>query len=309
MENARTPKQFDTLFQMMSSFPDEQSAINHLTALRWKDGAYCPHCGSTKVYHFSDNRSHKCGSCRKRFSIRVGTIFEDSKIELRKWFMAIWLITSHKKGISSVQLAKDVGVTQKTAWFMLHRLRHAAQTRSFNRPLDGMVEADETFVGGKEKNKHASRRTGGKQGGAGKVAVLGILEREGELRTGITPSLSARNVQTAIRQNVTQGALVLTDEHRSFQGLAKDYIHHTVNHSAGEYVRQFYIHTNGIESVWALFKRQIIGTHHWLSPKHLHRYLGEMTWRFNRREHGEGERVNELLSQVEGRLTYKALIA
>lgn len=309
MENAREPKQFDTLFQMMSAFPDEQSAIDHLTALRWKNGAHCPHCGSTKIYHFSDNRSHKCGTCRKRFSIRVGTIFEDSKIELRKWFMAIWLITSHKKGISSVQLAKDLGVTQKTAWFMLHRLRHAAQTRSFNRPLDGMVEADETFVGGKEKNKHASQRTGGKQGGAGKVAVLGILEREGELRTGITPSLSARNVQTAIRQNVAQGALVLTDEHRSFQGLAKDYIHHTVNHSAGEYVRKFYIHTNGIESVWALFKRQIIGTHHWLSPKHLHRYLGEMTWRFNRREHGEGERVNELLSQVEGRLTYKALIA
>jgi transposase-like protein len=170
-------QQFETLIQMMSAFPDEQTAIDHLTAIRWKGGAFCPLCGSAKVYHFSDKRTHKCGDCRKRFSIKVGTIFEDSKIELRKWMMAIWLITAHKKGIASTQLAKDIGVTQKTAWFMLHRLRFAAQTKSFNRPLDGEVEADETFIGGKEKNKHAWQRTGGKQGGKGKVIVLGILER------------------------------------------------------------------------------------------------------------------------------------
>jgi transposase-like protein len=302
-------QQFNTLIEMMDAFPDEQSAIDHLRAIRWKDGAFCPHCGSTKVYHFSDNKSHKCGDCRKRFSIKVGSIFEDSKIPLRKWFLAIWLITSHKKGISSVQLAKDIGVTQKSAWFVLHRLRYAAQTRSFSRPLDGMVEADETFVGGKEKNKHRNKRTGGKQGGAGKAAVLGVLQRDGELRTGLTPNLTSRNVQSVIRENVKAGALVLTDEHGSFKGLSKDYIHQTVNHSAGEYVRKFYIHTNGIESVWALFKRQIIGTHHYLSPKHLTRYLAEMKWRFNGRAMEEGERVNALLDRVEGRLTYKALIA
>lgn len=309
MKTSPAMKHFDTLFQMMAAFPDEKAAIDHLTALRWKSGAYCPHCGSTKVYHFSDARNHKCGICRKRFSIRVGTIFEDSKIELRKWFMAIWLVTSHKKGIASTQLAKDIGVTQKSAWFMLHRLRHAAQTQSFNRPLAGEIEADETFIGGKEKNKHAWQRTGGKQGGAGKAAVLGILERDGELRTGLTPTLSARNVQSAVRENVEPGSLILTDEHPSFRGLSRDFVHHTVNHSAGEYVRKFYIHTNGIESVWALFKRQIIGTHHWMSGKHLPRYLGEMTWRFNRRKMGEGDRMNALLGQVEGRLTYKALIA
>lgn len=308
-KNLPTEQHFDTLFQMMAAFPDEQAAIDHFTAVRWKEGAYCPHCGSTKVYHFSDGRNHKCGSCRKRFSIRVGTIFEDSKIGLRQWMMAIWLITSHKKSIASTQLAKDLGVTQKTAWFMLHRLRHAAQTRSFSRPLEGEVEADETFVGGKEKNKHAWQRTGGKQGGKGKVAVLGLLEREGELRTGITPSLSARNVQSVIRDNVAPGTALMTDEHGSFVGLAGDYYHHRVNHSAGEYVRNYCLHTNGIESVWALFKRQIVGTHHWLSPKHLSRYLGEMTWRFNFREAGEGERVNALLRQTTGRLTYKALIA
>ena len=310
MEKNRPAEQhFDTLFQMMAVFPDEQSAIDHFTAIRWKEGAYCPHCGSVKVYHFSDGRNHKCGACRKRFSIRVGTIFEDSKIGLRQWMMAIWLITSHKKGIASTQLAKDIGVTQKTAWFMLHRLRHAAQTRSFSRPLEGEVEADETFVGGKEKNKHAWQRTGGKQGGKGKVAVLGLLEREGELRTGITLSLSARNVQSVIRDNVAPGTALMTDEHGSFVGLSDTYYHHRVNHSAGEYVRDYCLHTNGIESVWALFKRQIVGTHHWMSPKHLSRYLGEMTWRFNLRDVGEGDRVNALLRQTNCRLTYKALTA
>lgn len=302
-------KSFNSLIQMMEAIPDEQAAVDHFTAIRWKNGAFCPHCGSTRVYHFSDKRSHKCGDCRKRFSIRVGTIFEDSKLPLRKWLLAIWLITSHKKGIASTQLAKDIGVTQKSAWFMTHRLREAARTKSFNRNLTGEIEADETFIGGKEKNKHASKRTGGKQGGKGKIAVLGLLERDGELRTGTTPSLSAKNVQTVIRDNVGKGSAVMTDEHGSFLGLQGDYSHHRVNHSAGEYVRHFILHTNGIESVWAMFKRQIIGTHHWLSPKHINRYLGEMTWRFNLRGMEEGDRVNALLAQTSGRLTYKELIA
>ena len=301
--------EFNSLIELMEAIPDEQAAIEHFTAIRWKNGAFCPYCNGTRVYHFSDGKNHKCGDCRKRFSIKVGTIFADTKIPLRKWMIAIWMITSYKKGVASTQLARDLKVTQKTAWFMLHRLRHAIRTQSFNRPLGGDIEADETFIGGKAKNKHASKRVKGTQGGKGKAVVFGMLERGGELRTTEMPNLKARNVQGEIAKNVKPGANIMTDEHVSFVGLEGPYSHFTVNHSAGEYVKQYFNHTNGIEGVWALFKRQIIGTHHWLSPKHLSRYLGEMTWRYNLRNIEEGQRLNALLAQTAGRLTYKALIA
>lgn len=144
-QNASQKQHFNSLIQIMKALPDEDAAIEHFTAIRWKHGAFCPHCGSTRVYHFSNRRTHKCGDCRKRFSIKVGTIFEDSKIGIREWTLAVWLITSHKKGIAGTQLAKDIGVTQKTAGFMLYRLRYAAQTKSFNRPLDGNIEVDEGY--------------------------------------------------------------------------------------------------------------------------------------------------------------------
>lgn len=302
-------QQFDSLMQMMAAFPNEQSAVDHFTAIRWKNGAYCPACGSTKVYHFADLRTHKCGDCRKRFSIKVGTIFEDSKIELRKWMMAVWLVTSHKKGIASTQLAKDIGVTQKTAWFMLHRLRHAAATKSFNAPLSGEVSVDETAIGGLEKNKHASKRKHLGTGSIGKTIVMGLVAKSGEVRAGVIAGVGGAVLKTVVRAHVAKGSVLVTDQWAGYRGLGAEYDHRTVNHTVGEYVTEDGFTTNGVESLWALFKRQYHGTHHWISPKHLDRYIIEMTYRLNRRLMGEGERVNSLLEDASGRLTYKALIA
>ncbi len=174
---------FNSLLEMMETFSDEQVCIDHLRAIRWANGACCPHCGSAKVYHFSDNRTHKCGDCRQRFSIKVGTIFEDTKLPLRKWFMAIWMVTSHTKGIASTQLAKDLQITQKSAWFVLHRLRHAARTKSFNKPLEGIVEADETYMGGKDEEQ-ARGQTHSWQPGRGEQSGRHGYDGEGRRASG-----------------------------------------------------------------------------------------------------------------------------
>jgi transposase-like protein len=285
-------KSLDDLYE---AFPDEQAVVDHFRSVRWRNGAFCPYCKSKRVMHFSDRRTHKCSDCRQRFSIKVGTIFEDTKLPLLKWYAAIWLITSHKKGIASAQLARDLGLTQKTAWFVLHRLRYAARTKSFNRPLSGVVEVDESYFGGKDANRHKNKR-----GKAQKTVVLGLLERSGQIRARSVPNLSARTVRGRIMDNVAPGTAIMTDEHPSYTGIPTSYPVWSVNHSKGEYVR-FAVHTNGIEGAWSLFKRQVYGIHHWISVKHLDSYLGEMCYRYSNREMDDGARVNDLLSQTEGR--------
>jgi hypothetical protein len=302
-------QQFDSLLQMMEAFPDEQTCINHLRAIRWKNGAFCPHCGGATIYHFSDNRTHKCGDCRLRFSIKVGTIFEDTKLPLRKWFMAIWLITSHKKGIASTTLAKDLKITQKSAWFVLHRLRYAARTKSFAAPLEGDVEVDETYVGGKEKNKHRSKKQKLGRGAIGKAIVMGAVERKGSVVARVVHGTDAETMEGFVDSAVSPGVKsISTDEHKSYSRLGMKYPHGVVRHGRGEYVSGV-IHTQTIDGYWSELKRQIIGIHHWVSAKHLDRYVAESSWRYNRRGIGGGNRVNALLAAAAGRLTYKGLIA
>ena len=222
----------------------------------------------------------------------------------------MWFITNHPKGIASTTLAKDLKITQKTAWFVLHRIRHAARTKSFAKPLRGVVEVDETFVGGKARNKHIDKRgKSGVTGGAGKTAVAGVVERNGETVARVVSDVRAETLTGFIRETVSPDAeLVVTDQWVAYKHLDKEYRHAVINHAQGEYVKGD-VHTQTVESVWALLKRQIIGIHHWVSPKHLQRYVSEMTWRLNCRDMGTTDRMNDLFNSVEGHLTYKALIA
>ncbi len=235
--------EFTSLYALFEAIPDEKAALAHFRAIHWKDGAFCPYCGGLRIYDIKGGSKglprHKCGDCRLSFSVKVGTIFEDTKIPMRKWLAAVWLITSHKKGIASTQLARDIGVTQKTGWFMLHRLRHAARTRSFNRQLTGTVEADETFIGGKAKNLSlAKRKAGVPQGAKGKAIVMGLLERGGELRAGTVDSTKKAELEPVISYHVAEGATVYTDEHLAYGDLHMAYDHQSVAHrregSAGQ---------------------------------------------------------------------------
>jgi transposase-like protein len=300
---------FKSILDLVKAFPTEQECIEHLEKLRWNGTVVSPFDESSKVYVCSNNR-YKCKNTGKYFNVKVGTIFEDTKIPLIKWFMALYIFSSHKKGISSHQLAKDIDVTQKTAWFLLHRLRYAFDHPSFKKELSNVVEIDETYVGGEEKNKHEWKKVKGTQGRSTKTKkpVLGMLERDGNIIAQVVPDTKQATVEPIIAANVKCDSKVMTDEWQAYNKLNANYDHERVNHGAKQFVNGM-AHTNGVENFWSHFKRTIEGTYHWVSVKHLQTYVTESTYRFNSRDFTTSQRFNVVLENVAGRLTYKELIS
>ena len=301
-----------TLQEAIVYFSNPDNCIDYLAIRRWPNGIVtCPTCGSEKVKFNPRRRVWQCSVHHpmRQFSIKVGTVMEDSAIPLDKWMMATWMVTNCKNGVSSYEIARDVKVTQKSAWFMLHRIRLAMQDDFFGSKLGGEVEVDETFIGGKARNMHVSERkrriTG--TGTKDKTAVIGILERGGKVRASVVPSRRKKVLQEQVYKHVTAGAALYTDALLSYDGLASEYAHQVVDH-ATQYV-DGRVHTNGLENFWSLLKRGISGTYVSVEPFHLFRYLDEQMFRFNnRKDINDAGRFDLVVSQLVGkRLTFAEL--
>jgi transposase-like protein len=324
-KKARTEPIPATLQEAVTYFADPEVAFRYMVAIRWPDGEVsCPTCGSTAVRFLSTRRLWQCGGdhARRQFSVKVGTVFEDSPIGLDKWFAAMWLLANCKNGVSSYEIHRGLGVTQKTAWFMLHRIRLAMQQGGILKLGGGSgkpVEVDETFIGGKARMMNAKQRrrhdVPGKKGSpyavSGKAIVLGMLERGGKVVTKVVRDRRRSSLLPHVAKHVNPMTEVHTDEHHSYDGLVPPrYEHKIIDHTAA-YVAEGNIHTNGIENFWSLLKRGLRGTYISVEPFHLFRYLDEQSFRFNERknEHGDAGRFVEALSMIAGkRLTYQQLI-
>jgi transposase-like protein len=311
-------KEPKTLQEAIVYFSNPDNCISYLVARRWPDGVVtCPTCNSENVSFSASRRIWQCSShhSKRQFSIKVGTIYEDSPIGLDKWLAATWMLTNCKNGVSSYEIARDLNVTQKSAWFMLHRIRLALQDERFGGKLGGEVEADETFIGGKARNMHKNvkerRITSAGHNSKDKVLVMGMLERGGHVRTEIIPDRLTSTLRDKMNKHVSAGTVLYTDEYQAYKGLKDEYEHSVIDH-AERYVSG-QVHTNGIENFWSLLKRGLHGTYVAVEPFHLFRYLDEQMFRYNNRKDGthkvsDAERFNMAVRRIVGkRLTFAEL--
>lgn len=307
-------KNFRSLLDFQAYFSNEDRCREYLEEQRWNSKPVCPYCGSEKVHRLKKKSRLKCGNriCLKNFSVTVGTIYENTKMPLTKWFLASYILINHSKGISSLQLSGYLGITQRSAWFLMHRLRELVREKQ-PEMLTGKIEIDETYVGGKIKNKHKKVREAHKNkfSRMDKAPVIGILQRAGKVQTVALNDTSKETLMPVLSERIKPDAILLTDGSSIYYPLSKTHIHHSVNHAQDEYVRregETVVHTNTIEGFWSLLKRGIFGIHHQVSPKHLHRYCDEYCFRYNERKQPQDSRFMEALQKPEGRLKYKDLI-
>jgi transposase-like protein len=298
-------------------FQDAEKAREFLESLLWGDEPICPHCGlvgCSKQLHGKAHRAgvYKCKGCEKQFTVTVGTLFERSHIPLNKWLLILHLMVCSKKGISAHQIHRMLGLTYKSAWFACHRIREAMRDNKLG-PLGGankVVEADETYIGGKEANKHAWKRTPGRQGGVGKEVAVSLVERDGAVRSFHVPKVDAQTLRPVLRAHIDKQSYLMTDEATVYLPIGKDFSGHgAVNHSIEEYVRGSFYHTNTVENYFSILKRGITGVYHHVSQQHLKRYLGEFDFRYNERSGlgvNDDERMAKAAKGISGkRLTYR----